>query len=354
MSLVRNWRTGAAAEALRRSRCVLVDIGARDGLPVHWEAVGPLIDVVAFEPDDVEARRLTTSYGSMGASVQVVPHAVWDTPGRQTLQLTRSPGCSSLYVPRRDFLSDFPDAGRFDITRTAEVETARLDSLMTDPIRRPFRFIKIDAQGGALRILHGASEVLSVAVGLEAEVEFAPMYEGEPLFGDVDGYMRSRGFELVDLRPTYWRREVARYVHGTRGQLVFCDALYLLAPRQFAARVAALDGDAAQHLCASALLVCDVYGLSDWSTAYAAAIGDTNQEARRMMIDHQATRRSFSWPRFPLRYPLGLWLKDLGDSLIESGDTWAVAEQRLGGKPRFRLVSRLRRRDRRMGASSGT
>ena len=51
-------------------------------------------------------------------------------------------------------------------------------------------------------------------------------------------------------------------------------------------------------------------------------------------------------PAFPLRYQLGLWLKDLGDRLVESPDTWGVAEQRLGSKPRLgrNLGARLWRR----------
>jgi FkbM family methyltransferase len=335
MSLALRWRRGKAAEALRRQRFVFVDIGARFGLPPHWEAMGSLLDVLAFEPDEVEARRLTSSLRSTGALVEVVPAAVWDVAGRQTLYLTRNPGCSSLYPPKMEFLREFPDADRFDVVSRVEVETVLLDSRMADPVGRPFRFVKIDAQGGALNILSGASHVLDTALGLEAEIELTPMYQGEPLLGEVDEFLRSRGFELVDLRPTYWRREAARHVAGTRGQVVFCDTLYLLAPQRFAQRLASLDGEAAEQLCASALLICDVYGIADWIASYAAAAEGVNQEARKMLLDHLAARRSFRWPSFPLRFRLGLWLKDVGDGLIESRDTWAVAELRLGSKSRL-------------------
>ena len=349
MSLPRNWRHGKAAETLRRRRFAFLDVGARFGLPTHWEVVGSLLDVVAFEPDEAEARRLTSSLLSTGALVEVVPSAVWDVAGRRTLYLTRNPGCSSLYRPKTEFLRDFPDPDRFDIVSRAEVDTVLLDSVMENPVARPFRFIKIDAQGGALNILSGASRVLDVALGIEVEVELAQMYEGEPLLGEVDHLMRSRGFELVDLRPTYWRREAARHVAGTRGQIVFCDTLWLLAPHRFAERLASLDREAAEQLCASALLICDVYGIADWIASYAAAAEGVNQEARKMLLDHLAARRSFCWPSFPLRFRLGLWLKDVGDRLIESRDIWAVAEMRLGSKSRLSrtfgswLAQRIRR-----------
>ena len=334
---------GRAVEVLGRHRLRFVDIGARDGLPRHWDAVGAALDVVAFEPDPAEARRLADSFGRSGASVQVLPAAVWNTAGRRTLYLTRSPGCSSLYEPRAGFLSQFPDARRFEVVERHEVDTVLLDTVLER--QPPVRFIKIDAQGGALNILSGATETLASTLGAEIEVELAPMYEGEPLFGEVDAYLRARHFELVDLRPTYWRREAGRRVAGTRGQIVFCDTLYLLSPSAFADRVAAADTGDAEHLCASVLLVCEVYGLTDWAAAYASALAD-RKLATAMLDEYVAAHRPARLPAFPLRYQLGLWLKDVADGLVESSETWGVAEQRLGSKPRLgrNLAGRIWRR----------
>jgi len=337
------WRASRAAAVLERTRFGFVDIGARDGLPKYWEAMGPLLAVVAFEPDAAEARRLAASLERTGAKVNVVPSAVWNTTGRQKLYLTRSPGCSSLYEPRSGFLAEFPEARRFDIVSSPEVETVLLDAAVgAGP---SVRFIKVDAQGGALNILRGASRTLAGTLGVEVEVELAPMYEGEPLFGEVDSCLRGHRFELVDLRPTYWRREAGRHLAGTRGQIIFCDSLYLLSPGAFAERAAAADAEAREELCASVLLICDVYGLIDWVAAYASALAVMKLPTGLLdeyLADHRPTRI----PAFPLRYQLGLWLKDIGDRLVEASDTWGVAEQRLGSKPRLgrNLTGRLWRR----------
>jgi FkbM family methyltransferase len=343
MNMMSNWRGGTAAETLRRRRFVFVDIGARAGLPLYWKQMGSLLDAVAFEPDPVEATRLADAFRKDGAVADVVQSAVWDAPGQHTLHITRSPGCSSLYSPNLKFLGAFPDAGRFDVVREVEVTAVRLDSLMPDPVARPFRFVKIDAQGGALKILEGAPTVLQSAIGLEIEVELAPMYDDEPLFGDVDKFLRQQGYELVDLRPTYWRRDAARHIAGFRGQPVFCDTLYLWSPQVFAGQVAAATPEGAAHLCASALLICDVYGLTDWIASYAAALPASQDAARRMLLDGLSTRGRSSGPGFPMRFQLGLWLKDVADWLIETRDIWAVPEMRLGSKPRLgrRLVARL-------------
>jgi hypothetical protein len=91
-------------------------------------------------------------------------------------------------------------------------------------------FLKLDVQGAELSILRGAGEIFRRSVvGLEIEVEFLPLYHGQPLFGEVDAYVRSMGFELFELRPTNWVYS-AGADRATRGQLAFADALYFRNP----------------------------------------------------------------------------------------------------------------------------
>ena len=326
---------GRLAEVFRESRFTFVDIGARGGLPPHWAPHGPVLNVVAFEPDPDEAERLVALIEAAGAQTQVVPSAVWDTAGRKTLHLTRSPGCSSLFPPRVEYLRQFPHVDRFDVMSRVGVETQPLDEVEAVRGTPGARFIKIDAQGGALPVLMGATRTLDSVVGLELEVELVPIYDGEALFGEVDVFVRGREFELIDLRPTYWRRTTARAVPGTRGQLIFGDALYMLSPQTLAARVAGLPAEAARHLYASALLACQVYRLDDWLFAYAEAVSALSAPAARLLTDLVPQRRRRApIPAFPYQHRLGSWLKDLGDNLIEAGHVWAIAEQRLANKPR--------------------
>ena len=39
--------------------------------------------------------------------------------------------------------------------------------------------------------------------GVEVEVEFIEMYQDQPLFNEVDSFMRERGFYLFDLKLYY-------------------------------------------------------------------------------------------------------------------------------------------------------
>jgi hypothetical protein len=57
-----------------------------------------------------------------------------------------------------------------------------------------------------MEILQGAQGFLSsTMVGVKYEVEFAPLYQGQALFGDVDKYLRQFGYMLFDLSRSRYR-----------------------------------------------------------------------------------------------------------------------------------------------------
>jgi hypothetical protein len=60
-------------------------------------------------------------------------------------------------------------------------------------------YLKVDTQGAELSILKGAGDLLDSARVLEVEVEFNPIYKGQPLFSDVDTFLRDKGFVLWKL-----------------------------------------------------------------------------------------------------------------------------------------------------------
>ena len=70
-------------------------------------------------------------------------------------------------------------------------------------------FIKIDTQGSELSILKGSTDSLKNAIGLEIEVEFVDIYENQPLFNEVDSFVRKMDFELLQL-TTYFNLTCSR------------------------------------------------------------------------------------------------------------------------------------------------
>jgi Methyltransferase FkbM domain len=56
--------------------------------------------------------------------------------------------------------------------------------------------IKLDTQGSELDILKGAVKSLQGTSFIDIEVEFNPIYKSQPLFSEVDMFLRAHGFVL--------------------------------------------------------------------------------------------------------------------------------------------------------------
>jgi hypothetical protein len=76
------------------------------------------------------------------------------------------------------------------------VRTGRLDVVLGAVDLEPPVLLKIDVQGGELRVLEGASGLLSGIDTVLVECSFAELYEGQPLADAVVRFLLGHGFAL--------------------------------------------------------------------------------------------------------------------------------------------------------------
>jgi FkbM family methyltransferase len=116
---------------------------------------------------------------------------------------------------------------------TRELSTTTLDAVVLEREEAPAPdLLSLDTQGSELEILTGATRLLdSTILGVHVEVEFQPLYEGQPLFGDVYQFLAERQFDLAELR-LFHKRCPMRGKHGFRGEGYVTDgeALFLKRP----------------------------------------------------------------------------------------------------------------------------
>jgi FkbM family methyltransferase len=202
---------------------VVLDVGARGGAHSRWLPFSSAVQIVGIDADADECARLNARPHKVPS--RFLPVALGRTDGQNaTLYVTKQPGCSSLLEPNAAFLEPFPYRWAFEVVRRVPVVLTSLDTVCAVEKLRP-TVVKLDTQGSELDILHGGLEALRSVCLVETEVEFNPLYRNQPLFGDVDAFLRTQGFALLGLRRDYFRRS-KEGTSAAGGTIVHGDALF--------------------------------------------------------------------------------------------------------------------------------
>ncbi|WP_198369036.1 FkbM family methyltransferase [Roseomonas rosulenta] len=250
-------RTFRALTGGESPRVKIIDIGANpiDSEPPYAAMLrAGDAEVVGFEPNPAALAMLEQRRGPLE---RYFPHAIGDGQ-RHRLHVCQAPGMTSLLEPDPAVLGlfhGFPDWGR--VLSTEPIDTARLDDL---PETAGADLLKLDIQGAELMVLRHAEIRLRDAVVIQAEVEFLPLYKDQPLFGDIDLFLRARDFVLHRFFPAVSRAVQPMMVNADPyaglGQLVWADAVFI---RDFAR----LDALTDRQLLAMAAILHDCYAAYD-------------------------------------------------------------------------------------------
>ena len=225
------------------AQLTVVDVGCRWGFADRWLRFGDRARVIGFDPDVEECRRLEDRYRDQ-PWISLVPEGLGAEPGTATLYVTKEPAASSLYPPAAAAVDHHPalEDERLDHAETVQLVT--LDDWATGAGVDVVDLVKLDTQGSELDILRGAPRTLASVRAIECEVQFNELYDGVPLFGDVDRYLRAHGFVLWQFRnlahharagsrldfsiPTSWYHDSYQAdFHAKAGQLFWCDAFFV-------------------------------------------------------------------------------------------------------------------------------
>jgi FkbM family methyltransferase len=234
-------------DILKEHPLYIIDIGASGGLHPRWNKFPFEFKALLFEPDPREFERLKSQ--TSGKYI-ILNSVLSECAGEINFNLCKKQQISSVYVPNFSFLNKFPEVERFEIVKTLSIYTDTLDNQLNINSIIDIDFIKIDTQGHELPILKGAENALKNVVGIEVEVEFAPLYENQPLFPDVNEFIVKRGFELFDLRRHFWKRAgIKNHGPDRKGQLVFGDALYFRTPENICSTTGVTENKIIHAIC---------------------------------------------------------------------------------------------------------
>jgi FkbM family methyltransferase len=219
---------------LRVKPLIIADVGASGGLHPRWNFLNRCCQAIGFEPDRRAYELLSTTPNRAWVNA-----ALGDTDGQCSLNLTHAQTASSVLFPNQELVAElFADPDSFAIERTVVVPCKTLDTVSGE-LGASIAALKLDTQGSELSILRGGIDTLHRTLALvEIEVEFTELYKGQPLFADVDRFMRERGFVLLDLGNFLhhkWR--TTKHLCGRKGLLVSADALYVIGEERMVERI---------------------------------------------------------------------------------------------------------------------
>jgi FkbM family methyltransferase len=214
-----NWMDAIAQHLPRdKTDLVYVDGGAHDG-QVAGQFLNrfPGLQVHAFEPNADLFPRLEANL----AHAPGQRHQLALSDKTQTLKMfiNESPMTSSV-LPRNENCERYFDAAT-TLKEVRELQATSLDDWFDRAGLNRVDIIKLDLQGYELQALRGAEGILRRGVAcVYIEINFVPFYEGSVTFGEIDSFMRSRGYKLFNLYNTC--------THLPEGQIGSGDALYVL------------------------------------------------------------------------------------------------------------------------------
>lgn len=181
-------------------QCVL-DVGANFGQFGDFvrQKLGFRGTIHSFEPVNQFARLLKEKTRRDQAWT-IHQTALGSRTGHAEINVTESPGLSSLLVPSSEAVKDLWD--RSAVLERQRVTIDTLDNFVDSLGGLPGpAFLKIDTQGYDLEVLKGAEITLQTVRALQLEVSVRPIYEGMPDFRGVLDYLISRGFALSAMFP---------------------------------------------------------------------------------------------------------------------------------------------------------
>lgn len=187
---------------------VILDVGAQDGVTtLEYLSAFPNASIHAFEPEPENAAKARASLTNYSRCT-LHELAVGATTGVVDLHVNSHSGTHSLLEIGAGHLWQSPEHE----VRLDKVQCVSLDDFADQHGIDSVDILGMDIQGAELLALRGAEGLLArkaIRV-LRLEVEFAPLYKGQPLFWDVGAYLAQFGYGFHGLYDVFYHPDNSR------------------------------------------------------------------------------------------------------------------------------------------------
>ena len=170
----------------------IMDVGAAaiSETPVYQKIIDiGFANLNAFEGDEKHSKKLIDKYGER---LKLYSQFVFDGTTQNLYKANERSGMTSLLKPKLNALNFFNGFNKIgEIEKIEKVKTYKLNDIKELPL---IDLAKMDIQGSELTVLNNGLEKLKDCLAVQLEVSYICLYENQPTFGEVDIWMRSKGY----------------------------------------------------------------------------------------------------------------------------------------------------------------
>jgi FkbM family methyltransferase len=268
---------GHLGELIRRTapdlKFTILEIGALQigGNPEPFYQILDLFAgsrIISFEVEESVCDKMNAQ---AKAGVHYYPVALGERNEKSPFYVTQHPMCSSLYEPNEPLISLYNNLEVSFLRHKTQIDTVSLDHFAQKYDIGAVDFIKIDIQGAELDVFKGGKQTLKDVLAIVCEVEFVPMYNNQPLFGDVCAFLQTQNLmfhKFLGLAGRALKPIVINKNPNSASQHFWSDAVYVR-------HVQTMQQLSTEQLLKLGVLAC-VYGSPDL-TYYCLAQYDAKQ-----------------------------------------------------------------------------
>lgn len=195
---------------------VIFDVGARFGAVSRiYRQIFPTANIYAFEPFPESFKRLSETT-SADNHIHCFNTAISDKSGEELLHVNKFTAANSTFRTAQS------ESVLNEICKTQDtlsVKAITINDFMNEKKIDQIDILKLDIQGGELKALKGAENLLKNGkiIMIYAEVSFINIYESQPLFHDVAKFLYSFGYRIIDIYNPWY----------IKNKLIWADALFI-------------------------------------------------------------------------------------------------------------------------------
>lgn len=201
---------------INKSNPLIFDVGASDGSSIHdFKKIFPASIIHSFEPYPTAYSNLTNT-AKQYSDVYTHNLALSDNNLPSIFFVNKSKATNSLLKPV--VTNSFIDKHAIPETQI-EVKQNTLDNIVLEKNISFIDILKIDVQGGELKVLEGAQNTLSQkkVKYILTEIWFLAGYERQPLYHDIASYLSNFGFKPFGIYNIHYRED---------GHFLWGDAIF--------------------------------------------------------------------------------------------------------------------------------